>query len=64
MAFVEQTSVVMVLMPWVLPDAARHGTQPVIDAKFEKLALRAWLCLEDALEVVDRQKLDGFATRK
>jgi hypothetical protein len=53
----------MILVPFVIPNKANHGAPAVVEAKLEKLALRAWFCIEDALEIVERRKLDGFATR-
>lgn len=62
LAFLEHTSVAMILLP-VFHNLIRQESPKVVAAKLAKLALRAWLCVEDALEVVDRRQLDGFANR-
>jgi hypothetical protein len=53
----------MIMIPFNISRKLNHGSPAVVEAKFEKLALRVWFCIEDALEIVERRKLDGFADR-
>jgi hypothetical protein len=62
LSFLDQTSVLMILLPFY-KSAIRAEPPAIVQAKLEKLALRIRLCVEDALEVVDRRKLDDFASR-
>lgn len=63
LAFLEQTSVLMILLPLITFKPERNGPPPVLEAKLEKMALRIFLCIQDALEVADKWELDGFADR-
>ncbi|KAI6175798.1 hypothetical protein M3Y97_00728700 [Aphelenchoides bicaudatus] len=65
LAILEQTSVLMILLPFVSTDkTGRNGSPKVVEAKLEKLALRTWLGLQDSIELVDKWQLDDFANRK
>lgn len=61
LAFVEQTSVLMILYPFY--KSTSQDPPAITDAKMEKLQLRVWLGVEDALKLVDKWQLDGFADR-
>ncbi|KAI6177650.1 hypothetical protein M3Y97_00931000 [Aphelenchoides bicaudatus] len=59
LTFLEQTAMLMTLVPFY-KDVYKTEPPSILDAKLAKLALRTWLCVEDALKLVDKWQLDGF----
>lgn len=64
MASVDQTNILLVLLPFVKKDSSgRNESSGVLQAKLEKLALRLRFGLDDALEIIERRGWGGFAER-
>jgi hypothetical protein len=60
--FVEQTAMIMIFGAYICEGLTENPK--LIQAKREKMELRARLCVEDALEIIDRRNLDGFALKQ
>jgi hypothetical protein len=53
----------MILLPFW--NSTSHNESPKVhEANIAKLELRVWFAVEEALHLVEKHKLDGFAERK